>query len=108
VRVVNYYVSEDGSYHVSKGDNVNTRLMVHETGKFFKVDWSERFRSALAVPEGQQSVHHPEAYVRGLEDTRVVVESKTIYTLSASAEYSRHKGIMNQVLGILDMSNNTK
>ena len=31
IRVVNYYVSEDGSYHVSKGDKVMTRLITAAT-----------------------------------------------------------------------------
>jgi len=110
VRVVNYYVSDDGSYHVSKGDKVNTRLMVNGPEEYLNVDWSERFRSTLTVPEGEDSFYHPEAYVWGLEDTRVVIDSHrgdTIFTLSASEEYSRNAGTMNQVLGILDMSNKT-
>ena len=110
VRVVNYYVSDDGSYHVSKGDKVNTRLMVQEPEEYLSVEWSERFCSTLSVPEGTPSFHHPEAYVQGLEDTRVVRDrhrADTIYTLSASAEYSRDAGIMNQVLGIMDLSNKT-
>ncbi len=106
VRVVNYYVSDDGSYHVSKGEKVNTRLMIQEPEEYLSVEWSERFRSTLSVPEGEASFHHPDAYVLGLEDTRLVTDSHragTIYTLSASAEYSRDAGTMNQVLGILDM-----
>ena len=31
IRVVNYYVSDDGSYHVSKGDKVMTRLISSAT-----------------------------------------------------------------------------
>ena len=110
VRVVNYYVSDDGSYHVSKGEKVNTRLMIQEPEEYLSVEWSERFRSTLSVPEGEASFHHPDAYVLGLEDTRLVTDSHragTIYTLSASAEYSRDAGTMNQVLGILDMPTKT-
>ena len=110
VRVVNYYVSDDGLYHVSKGNKVNTRLMVQESEEYFSVEWSERFRSTLSAPKGETTFHHPEAYVLGLEDTRVVIDSRrdgAIYTLSASAEYSREAGTMNQVLGSLDMATKT-
>ena len=40
VRVVNYYVSDEGSYHVSKGDKVNTRLMVNGPEEYLDVEWS--------------------------------------------------------------------
>lgn len=59
---------------------------------------------AFATQAKAEHLHNPDAYVLGLEDTRVVrdgTRNNTVYTLSASMEYSRGIQRMDQVLGIL-------
>ena len=105
IREVNYYAAEDGTYHVSGANQVNTRLLVDGSNHFVTVQESEDFQRRLL----QEDWHHPEAYVQGLEDTRVAVShapntnATVVYTLSASMEYTRNMQHMNQVLGILDL-----
>jgi hypothetical protein len=108
IRVVNYYVAEDGSYHVSPnvGDQVKTQLVVANTDEAFEVKLAPEFQSGAAAA----GLLHPDAYVLGLEDTRVVRDlgrNNSFYTLSASAEYSQDGHVMNQVLGVLDLTEMT-
>jgi hypothetical protein len=104
IREVNYYAADDGSYHVSQGSQVKTRLLVDGSNQYIKVRKSKSFQRRIA----EKGWHHPDAYIQGLEDTRVVttrerISNKSIvYTLSASLEYTRNERHMNQVLGILD------
>lgn len=52
----------------------------------------------------ETSWHNPDAYIRGLEDTRVVRQPDGgLYTLSASMEYARGPGTICQVLRRLDV-----
>lgn len=104
IRVVNYYVAEDGSYHVSPnaGKQVNTMLVLADTDEAFAVTLSSQFRSHAEADH----LLHPDAYILGLEDTRVVRDASrngTIYTLSASEQFSEDGRVMNQVLGMLDL-----
>lgn len=106
VRVVNYYVSDDGSYHVSKGERVMTRLVSARTEEEFSVQVSETLDRSGAL----DGLVHRNAYILGLEDTRAVmdtVRNNTIFTLSASQEYSRSDGAMSQVLGVLSLADHT-
>lgn len=108
IRVVNYYVAEDGSYHVSPkaGDRVDTRLVIASTEEELKVELSPAFQHHAAA----RALNHPDAYILGLEDTRVVVDrthSGIIYTLSASQQYSVDGRTMNQVLAVLDLDHKT-
>ena len=103
IRVVNYYLSKNGNYQVSNDDHVRTRLLSATTDEDFEIGLSQMFeRRAI-----QDGLHHTDAYNLGLEDTRAVVDAarnNTIFTLSASQEYSRSPGIMNQVLGTLSLT----
>jgi len=100
IRVVNYYMDLDGSYHVSNDKQVKTKLLVGETEEWISVTESPAF--AAAVAEG--NLRYPDVYVTGLEDTRFLVhdENAPIYTLSSSSEYTRVSEHINQVLSILD------
>ena len=104
IRVVNYYVHLDGTYHVSNDHQVKTKLLVAETGGWVTVTESPSFAAVAST----ETLHYPEAYVLGLEDTRFLVAEAAeegraiIYTLSSSREYSRSLEQVNQVLGILD------
>jgi len=103
IREVTYYAADDGSYDVSQGSQVKTRLLVDGSNQYITVRESESFHHQIA----EKGWHHPDAYVQGLEDTRVVTtrdhsDASIVYTLSASMEYSRNEQYMNQVLGILD------
>lgn len=103
VHVVNYYLSNDGNYHVSNGDHMRTRLLSATTDEDFEIGLSEAFEER-AIQDG---LHHTDAYNLGLEDTRAVVDAarnNTIFTLSASQEYSRRPGVMNQVLATLSLT----
>ncbi|KAM3570130.1 hypothetical protein VYU27_007791 [Nannochloropsis oceanica] len=102
IHVVNYYISEDGIYHVSKGDHGRSRLLSAATDKDFEIVLSETFEDRVV----RDGLHHDDAYILGLEDTRAVVDVKcnnTIFTLSASQEYSRSPGVISQVLGTLNL-----
>lgn len=102
IHVVNYYISEDGIYHVSKGDHGRSRLLSAATDKDFEIVFSETFEDRVV----RDGLHHDDAYILGLEDTRAVVDVKcnnTIFTLSASQEYSRSPGVISQVLGTLNL-----
>lgn len=108
IRVVNYYVAEDGSYHVSPnaGNQVNTKLVRADSDEAFQVQLSPEIQ-AHAETNG---LLHPDAYILGLEDTRVVRDyskNDTIFTLSASAQYSEDGRTMNQVLSVLDLTEMT-
>lgn len=108
IRVVNYFVSEDGSYHVASkaGGHVNTQLVLADTDKAFRVQLYPDFERR-AIREG---LLHPDAYILGLEDTRAVrdrTDNETIYTLSASEQFSNDGRTMNQVLGVLDLATMT-
>lgn len=107
IRVVNYYVSDDGSYHVSKGDKVKTRLISgNNEERDFEVRLSEAFTSTAA----DHKLIHDNVYILGLEDTRAVVDMSrngTVFTLSASQQYSKNGQIMNQVLGVLNLQART-
>jgi len=106
IRVVNYYVSDDGSYHVSKGHKVMTRLISSATDEIFEMKVSD----ALLGTTTHEALHHLDAYILGLEDTRAVVDSSrnnTIFTLSASQEYSLNAKVMSQVLGTLSLADHT-
>ena len=108
IRVVNYYVADDGSYHVSPsaGERVSTKLVWADTDEAFEVRLSSEFQGHAGVDH----LVHPEAYIQGLEDTRVVRDAShenTIFTLSASEQYSDDGRVMNQVLGILDLERKT-
>lgn len=100
IRVVNYYVDLDGSYHVSNDHQVKTKMLVAETDEWISVTESPAF----SVIAAQENLRYPDVYVTGLEDTRFLVHDKNapIYTLSSSSEYTRVSGHINQVLGILD------
>ena len=100
IREVNYYALLDGSYHVSNATHVNTKLLVDGINRYVKVEESENFHLQVQ----RENWHHPDAYILGLEDTRVVVDhrSATVYTLSGSMEYTHTRNTMNQVLGVLD------
>ena len=103
VRVVNYYISKDGKYHVPNGDHVRTRLLSVTTDEEFEIDLSETFKD-LAIRDG---LHQADAHRLGLENTRAIVDfarNNTIFTLSASQEYSRSPGVVSQVLGTLSLT----
>jgi len=93
IREVNYYAADDRSYHVSHGNQVKTRLLVDGSNQYITVRESESFHRRVA----EKGWHHPDAYVQGLEDTRVVTtrerssDASIVYTLSASMEYSRNE-----------------
>lgn len=104
IRVVNYYVADDGSYHVSPsaGERVSTKLVLADPEEPFEVMLSPAFKSRAAGDH----LLHADAYILGLEDTRVCrdyARNGTVYTLSASQQYSKDGRIMNQVLAVLDL-----
>ena len=86
IREVSYYAADDGSYHVSHGNHVKTRLFVDGSNQYITVRESESLHRRIA----EKGWHHPDAYVQGLEDTRVVTtresgsDASIVYTLSAS------------------------
>jgi hypothetical protein len=109
IREVNYYALLDGSYHVSNATQVNTKLLVEGINRYITVEESQSFKLQVQ----KEKWHRPDAYILGLEDTRVVEDhrsletangrsSAVVYTLSGSMEYTRKDNTINQVLGILD------
>lgn len=88
------------------GSKVNTKLVLADTDEPFRVTLPADGDTHAKV----EGMRHPDAYVLGLEDTRVVVDAamnNTIYTLSASAEFSEDDRTMNQILSILNLTDMT-
>lgn len=86
-RLVNYYYLDDGT--TFPDDIIRTRLLVRS-----------RFIDDIC---NQTTWHQPSASVKGLEDTRIVPHNGTLYTLSASREYSRDPESISQVVGKIDV-----
>jgi hypothetical protein len=102
VRQVNYNISEDGSYRtIPPSKQVDTRLVHWGINRTFVEVVMGREFAAKAVQEG---LHHPNASVIGLEDSRIVARDGVLYTLSSSTEYSRDGRTFSQVLGTLDLA----
>lgn len=88
-RLVNYRYADDGTVDTPEGI-IRTRLLVGSR--------------AIDDIRNETSWHDPTASVRGLEDTRIVRhDDGSLYTLSASKEFSKRPGLISQVLGKLDL-----
>lgn len=93
-RIVNYVLTENGSYHTPDGAAVANGLMVGNI-----------MMETIAT---DMPWRHTDVPVTGLEDTRILQTTDgDFYTLSASREYAPDPSHIGQVLGKLDLTKNT-
>lgn len=93
-RLVNYYYLDDGTIACPCADGVvRTRLLLGS--------------QPIDDIRNETTWHQPTASVKGLEDTRIFeCDDGALYTLSASWEYARGPGLISQVLGKIERSQN--